>query len=270
MGRWDRWREEWGWSKYVSVGTRRENAARELAKRQKQGFTASPVHAIEGRKIATTFWGTAWCDNLEHYSDFRNRLPRGRTYVRNGSVVHLNIAPGEVRALVSGTHLYEVQVKVASVKPDRWKAICRDCAGGIDSLVELLQGRFSKAVMARICEPQAGLFPSPREIQFSCSCPDYASMCKHVAAVLYGIGARLDETPELLFVLRSVDHQELIAHAGTGLPGGTTSVKGAKVLKADNLSEIFGIEIAEAPDQRPAVRTRAKPAARKKTKRKNR
>ena len=171
----------------------------------------SPV-AIEGRKIARTFWGEAWCDNLERYSDYANRLPRGRTYVRNGSVVDLQVGPGRVTALVSGSTMYDVKVTVGPVPRARWSAICKDCSGAIDSLVELLQGRFSKGVMTRLCEEKTGLFPSPKDILFTCSCPDWASMCKHVAAVLYGIGARLDHQPELLFTLRKVDQQDLIAN----------------------------------------------------------
>ena len=206
----------YGFKPYVSVGARRAQAARELAKLQKKGRTISPV-VIEGRKIARTFWGEAWCDNLERYSDYANRLPRGRTYVRNGSVVDLQVGPGSVTALVSGSTMYDVKVTVGPVAPARWSAICKDCSGAIDSLVELLQGRFSKGVMTRLCEEKTGLFPSPKDILFTCSCPDWASMCKHVAAVLYGIGARLDHQPELLFTLRKVDQQDLIAKAGSDL-----------------------------------------------------
>ena len=125
------------------VSPRAGQAARALAKLAKKGQTISPV-VIDGRKIARTFWGKAWCDNLERYSDYANRLPRGRTYVRNGSVVDLQIAPGAVTALVSGSELYAIDVKVAAVPKARWSAICQDCAGAIDSLVELLQGRFSE------------------------------------------------------------------------------------------------------------------------------
>ena len=172
---------------------------------------------IEGRTIAKTFWGKSWCANLERYSDFENRLPRGRTYVRNGSVLDLQIAKGEVAAMVAGSELYKVKIAIAPVKQARWKAICRDCAGAINSLVELLQGRLAKGVMDRVCREGDGLFPSPREIKLSCSCPDWADMCKHVAAVLYGVGARLDEKPQLLFVLRGVDENELLAIAGQDL-----------------------------------------------------
>ncbi len=248
-----------GWPPYVSVAARRRLAMRELAKLQKtkKGYKASPV-TIQGRKIATTFWGLAWCDNLERYSDFANRLPRGRTYVRNGSVVDLQLAPGVVTALVSGSELYTVHVKVAAVPKTRWRAICRDCAGAIDSVIELLQGRLSQSVMARVCQEKTGLFPSPAELTFECSCPDYASMCKHVAAVLYGIGARLDEQPGLLFQLRNVNEQDLIGKAGTGLRTKKRPA-GEKVLDGD-LSKIFGIEIA--PAERP-VQAQAKPARRR-------
>src|ERR1700682_1133047 len=188
-----------------------------MDKRRKKGHVVSPV-TVEGRTIVKTFWGKSWCDNLERYSDFANRLPRGRTYVRNGSVVDLQIMPGAIRALFSGSELYEVALTVAPVGKARWKSICDDCAGASDSLVELLQGRLSKGVMERICRQNHGLFPAPAEIKLSCSCPDWADMCKHVAAVLYGIGARLDHQPELLFRLRAVDEKELIIKAGKAIP----------------------------------------------------
>jgi len=245
------------WNPYVPVAARRAQAARALARLAKKGRQTSPV-VIDGRAIAKTFWGKAWCDNLERYSDFANRLPRGRTYVRNGSVVDLQIAPGTVTALVSGSHLYQVEVNVAAVPRPRWNAVCRDCSGAIDSLVELLQGRFSRGVMARLCQEKTGLFPSPREIAFACSCPDWASMCKHIAAVLYGIGARLDEKPDLLFALRKVAHQDLITRAGKGLAPRRKGPKAGRVLHEGDLSEMFGIDIA-TPAKPQSVR--AKPVA---------
>src|SRR5215467_4315575 len=138
-----RYGDEWGWRPYISVGERRLKAMREMEKRRKQGHSVSPVR-IDGRAIAKTFWGKAWCENLERYSDFANRLPRGRTYVRNGSVVDLQIKPGTIDAYVSGSELYTVELKIAPVAKAKWKSICQDCAGAIDSLVELLQGRLSK------------------------------------------------------------------------------------------------------------------------------
>ncbi len=239
--------DDYGWRPYVSVAERRLKAARAMEKLKKKGHPVSPV-VLEGRAIAKTFWGKAWCDNLERYSDFANRLPRGRTYVRNGSVVDLQIGGGEVKAYVSGSEIYQVAVKVTPVSKTRWQSICTDCAGAIDSLVELLQGRFSKGVMQRLCQQGSGLFPSPKEIKLSCSCPDWASMCKHVAAVLYGIGARLDQQPELLFKLHKVDEKELIAKAGKGLPLGAKAPAREKTLSGEDISAIFGLEMAQTTD----------------------
>lgn len=250
--------DDYGFKPYVSVGARRARAARELAKLQRKGRTMSPV-AIEGRKIAGTFWGEAWCDNLERYSDYANRLPRGRTYLRNGSVLDLQIGPGCVTALVSGSTMYDVKVTVGPVAPARWSAICKDCSGAIDSLVELLQGRLSKGVITRLCEENTGLFPSPKDIVFTCSCPDWASMCKHVAAVLYGIGARLDRQPELLFTLRKVDQQDLIATAGSDLSKTGKRPAGTKVLAIDDLSELFGIEMAPSTPAKKRAAARVVP-----------
>jgi uncharacterized Zn finger protein len=235
----------WGWRPYVSVAERRLQALREMDERRKKGHSVSPV-MIKGRTIVNTFWGKAWCDNLERYSDFANRLPRGRTYVRNGSVIDLQISSGEIKALVSGSEIYEVAVEVAPVTKARWRSICKDCAGAIDSLIELLQGRLSTGVMERICQQNAGLFPSPKEIKLSCSCPDWAEMCKHVAAVLYGIGARLDKQPELLFRLHGVDEKELIVHADAALPLAKKGPAAAKVLGGKDLSELFGLDMAQS------------------------
>lgn len=231
-----------GWAPYVSVAERRHKAARAMEKLRKKGHPVAPV-VIAGRAIAGTFWGKAWCDNLESYHDYENRLPRGRTYVRNGSVVDLQIAPHEVKAMVSGSSLYHVTVSIGAVAKAHWRSICKDCAGAIDSLVELLQGRFSKGVMERICRQDKGLFPRPSEISFSCSCPDYASMCKHVAAVLYGVGARLDAQPELLFRLRGVDATEMVAHIDQALPMSKTGPAAGKVLDVDDLSAMFGLDM---------------------------
>lgn len=248
-----------GWKPYVSQPTRRARAGRLLAKDTVDGKDAAPVR-IEGRAIANTFWGKAWCSNLEQYSDFTNRLPRGRTYARNGSVADLKITSGTAAALVIGSEFYRVDVRIEPLTAARWQAACRDCAGAIESVVELLQGNFSNGVMTRLCDQQTGLFPAPTEITFSCSCPDWAAMCKHVAAVLYGIGARLDSQPELLFLLRQVNQQDLIVEAGVGLARGGTTTSRARVLTSDNLSAIFGIDIAEGSrsGERPPKKSKVK------------
>jgi uncharacterized Zn finger protein len=251
----------------VSAAERRLRAAREAQKLRKKGSPVEPV-TIEGRRIASTFWGKAWCDNMESYRDFESRLPRGRSYARNGSVLDLQIAPGKVTALVSGSSLYRIAIDITRLPQKKWGAIRADCAGGIDSLVELLQGKLSKAVMERLCRQDAGLFPKSSEIRFSCTCPDFASMCKHVAAALYGVGARLDHKPELLFRLRAVNETELVSDIDVVLPISTRDAGSGKILEGGDLSALFGLEMAASPaikkvtdDARPPRARRAAPAS---------
>ena len=240
-----------GWRPYVPVAKRRRKTAKTIAAVMKVGQEVEPVE-IEGRRIAATFWGQAWCDNLEAYSDFANRLPRGRTYVRNGSVVHLSVETGRVQALVMGTDLYRVDIGIEPLPERRWTEVKGRSAGEIDSLVELLRGSLSKGVMEVVTRPGEGLFPSPGEIALSCSCPDWAVMCKHVAAALYGVGARLDHEPEKLFTLRGVDPLEMV-EAAVRQPPGAGAPRG-RVLASDDLSSVFGIDIdTAAEDPAPAA-----------------
>lgn len=253
------------WKPYVPVAKRRQQAALCIKKLAKKGLAVAPV-IVEGRTIARTFWGKSWCENLERYSDYESRLPRGRTYVRNGSVVDLKIGRGEIAAMVSGSEVYTVRIAIKAASPSVWKALCEDCAGSIDSLVELLQGRFSKGVMERVCLPGKGLFPTPEEITLSCSCPDWADMCKHVAAVLYGVGARLDVSPQLLFILRGVDRTELVAKAGEGLPAAKKPITSKRVLAGGDLGALFGVEMAETGGADASPKAHAKKGQRKRSK----
>lgn len=238
----------WSFRPYVSVAEKRARAAKAISKIvRKRGRTAEPVVIPRrGRQIATTFWGKAWCDNLERYMDFANRLPRGRTYVRNGSVVDLAIARGKVDALVAGSELYTVKVNIAQMKRVRWRRVVTRCTGRIGSLVGLLRGELSAEVLAVLAHAKEGLFPEPREITMECSCPDWAGMCKHVAAVLYGVGARLDERPELFFTLRQVDQTELLSSATSGAVPRAGAGAGKRIA-AEKLAAVFGIEIEADP-----------------------
>ena len=233
------------WAPYVTVAQRRREAAHTAAKLRKKDPDVAPV-TIEGSRIATSFWGKAWCDTIESFRDYEYRLERGRSYVRHGAVVDLRIAPGEVTARVNGSELYRTKITIAPTPPAKWSDICADCTCRIESLVELLQGRFSKPVMERLCSQDSGLFPRPSEIKFTCSCLDHASMCKHVAAVLYGIGARLDHNPELLFRLRAVDETALLADLDAALPGARKGPCADKTLAGDDLAALFGLDMVEA------------------------
>ena len=244
------WRQ---WGSYVPVARRRANALRKINSLRKQGKDIQPV-IIEGRIIARSFWGKGWCDHLESFSDYENRLPRGRTYVRNGSVCHLSIQPGRIEAIVSGSELYRTNIRIKKLKPAIWKSVKKRCAGRIGSMLELLQGKLSDQVMTVVTDRARGLFPQPREIELACSCPDWAVMCKHVAAALYGVGSRLDSQPELLFLLRNVDAEELIS-TEMAIPG---AVATDDVIDDDQLGDIFGIDLDVVGKAKPAPRTGTK------------
>jgi uncharacterized Zn finger protein len=248
------------WEPRKSAAERRADAARAIASAAKRGRPMSPV-ALDGPTIARTFWGKAWCNNLERYRDFAHRLERGRSYVRSGSVIDLKVDAGKVAATVSGSSLYKIAIEIDAIEQRAWRAIQRECAGSIGSRLDLLSGRLTEPVMARLCAERTGLFPHPSAISFTCSCPDHATMCKHVAAVMYGVGSRLDRAPELLFVLRGVSPDELHAAAIAELP---TAPRSARVLASDGLSALFGIELAEsaAPARRRGTSPRKSRPAR--------
>ena len=233
-----------GFAPYVPVATRRAKAAKHALKlAKKEGRELAPVK-ISGRAMATTYWGKAWCENLEAYSDYSNRLPRGRTYARNGSVIDLQIKKGKIEAIVSGSNIYSISISIETLPKASWTRLKGECSRSIASLIDLLQGRFDAGVMQRLAHPTDGLFPRPKEIKMKCSCPDSAGLCKHLAAVLYGVGNRLDMSPELLFALRNVDHLELVSQAVSGSNLDRTLDSGeGNALAGSDLGEIFGIDL---------------------------
>jgi uncharacterized Zn finger protein len=245
----------WSYKPYVPVAESRRKADKKVAALKKKGATIEPVTAATPRgKIATSFWGQAWCDHLESYSDFANRLPRGRTYLRNGSVLHLGIEPGRIHALVMGSSLYEQTIRIEPLPKAKWKALKKRCQGKVGTLVELLQGKLSSEIMAIVTDRKDGLFPGPKEIKLDCNCPDWADLCKHLAAVLYGVGARLDEAPELLFKLRGVDHTELIQTDASALATGPGS--GRRRLAPAALGDVFGVDMDDETTELPVPKPR--------------
>ena len=263
------WSRDWG--PYVSVAKRRADAAKELAKLDKssKGKSRSPVK-ISTRKMAVTFWGEAWCDNLENYSDYSNRLPRGKAYARNGSILDLQIEKGTITAMVSGSSLYRIKIEISTIQAKHWNEIKSECAQSIHSIMDLLRGKLSDSVMICLTAPKTGMFPQPKEIKLRCSCPDSAGLCKHLAAVMYGVGNRLDTNPELLFTLRGVDKSELVSEAvsSSQLSESLTSTNKPKnpnaVIADDDLSSLFGIDLVSAePSTESAIKK--KPAKKKTT-----
>jgi uncharacterized Zn finger protein len=241
-----------GYPKKATVSERKAAAKREVAKLHKKGAVMQPVQ-IQGRTIARSFWGKAWCTNLGRYSDYSNRLPRGRSYLSSGQVLDLRVEKGRVLAQVMGRRLYKVTVSIDQLPKKRWESIVGECTGHVGSMMELLQGKLTGTVMETVTRPKTGLFPSSSEIHLDCSCPDWATMCKHVAATLYGIGARLDQQPELLFVLRGVDAADLMVSSGAA--DALTGQAQDKALGAESseLADLFGIEMESDVDVRDSV-----------------
>lgn len=252
----------WGYPPYVSAAEKKAKAAKKRAQLMKKNPGLKPV-LLPGSTLARTWWGKSWNKNLERYADYSNRIGRGRSYVRHGAVLDLQIDPGAVKALVqgSGSKPYSVAIEIKNLNKNIWNEIKATCEGKLESLQELLMGDFPKTLGEIFMQKEAGLFPSPKEINFNCSCPDWADMCKHVAASLYGVGARLDEEPSLFFKLRKVDVDDLVTQAvedKTRKLLKKAEKKSGKVLDDSRLSELFGIEMEGESAPKP---TRKKPKA---------
>ncbi len=239
----------WRFPKYVSVGEKRAKAERKLKQLRKKNPGIKPI-IIEGKALAKTWWGKEWNKNLERYADYENRIGRGRSYVRHMAVLDLQIKPGEVKSLVqgSGSKPYSIDVKISDMPKKSWGSIKKECKGKLGSLKKLLAGKFPKALNEIFTARGKGLFPTPEEIEFSCSCPDWAYMCKHVAATLYGIGARLDEDPGLFFKLRKVKVKDLVSEAVEDSAKDMlkkAEKKTSRVIDDSDLADVFGIDLSE-------------------------
>lgn len=235
----------WGYSEYKPVAKKKASAAKQLAKLKKKNPAINPV-IIEGTKIARTWWGMAWNKNLESYADYDNRIQRGRSYVRNGFVLDLSIETGRVTALVqgSGRSPYEIEITIAPLSKEKWRHITERCSHSIASMEELAAGKFPKALDTLFTQKGDGLFPSPKELKFDCTCPDWAEMCKHVAAALYGVGARLDNDPTLFFTLRDIPFEELLKKSVEAKMNSmlkNSDNKSARVMDDADIEGLFGI-----------------------------
>lgn len=237
-----------GFAPYVPVAERRARAAQAVQALRRRNPHINPV-IIDGRKLARTWWGEAWNHNLERYADFANRIGRGRSYLRHGAVLDLVLVPGQAVSLVQGSQRqpYQVTVTIDALSSATWQSVTDACQGAIASLSDLVEGRFPKS-WAQLFTAQGGLFPTPQEIHVQCSCPDWAVLCKHASAVLYGIGTRLDDDPRLFFTLRQVAVDDLISQAVTDRSESLLKKAGQKsqrVLDSSqaDLSTLFGIDL---------------------------
>jgi uncharacterized Zn finger protein len=247
------------------VAQRRAKAAKQLQQMQKKHPNLKPV-MLTGNSLASTWWGKSWNSNLERYADYSNRIGRGRSYVRNRAVLDLQITPETITALVQGSRSqpYKITITIGPLSAGNWSHIRQACAGRLDSLSELLAGQFPQALKELFFEKGAGLFPAPHDIHFDCSCPDWASMCKHIAAALYGVGARLDADPALFFTLRGIHIDDLITETLTETAQtllGKAERQSQNILHDVDLGDVFGIQLDDiaVPDV-PAVQPPASTA----------
>ncbi len=264
----------WGYDyrPYVPVAQRKRNGIAQAKKKIGKGKQLQPIE-ISGSKIAKTFWGKSWCDHFETYSDFSNRLPRGRTYAKNGSIAHLEITSGKITAMVCGSNLYQITINIDALSKKAWKHICDRCTTSVHSVIDLMLGKLPDSVIMALTDPKSGLFPSNREIKLSCDCPDGARLCKHLAAVLYGVGNRLDDSPELFFLLRGVDQHDLIGSSLTQTATSLLKTSSSVSIESSDLEDIFGIELVEnnaivATTKAVKKRAKKKKTAKKATKKK--
>lgn len=234
-----------GFPPYVSVAERKAQAAKLVAKLKKKDKHIRPVIVKSKIKIAHTFWGMAWCKNIETYRDMDYRLERGRSYVRTGAIVDLRISEKKVVAQVSGANLYQVSIDFKPLSKASWRRFVSKCSDEIASLVDLLGGKVPSKVSQLITDHKHGLFPTSNEIQFDCNCPDYANCCKHIAAALYGIGVHFDADPMLFFLLRGQDPKDLITKASKDI-----SQAGKQLESTSEMEDLFGIEIADSPREK--------------------
>ena len=252
---------------YVTVAEKRVKAKKKIKQLLKNKPNLRPV-ILSGKALAETWWGKAWNKNLESYADYRNRIGRGRSYVRRCAVLDLRITAGKVTSLVHGSMKspYKVTISIKEIKQKNWQTIKKECQSRLSSLPDLLAGKIPKALQEIFMVQGKGLFPAPAEITFDCSCPDWASMCKHVAATLYGVGVRLDEKPALFFTLRQAVIDDLVSQAvqskASSIIEETTTGK-SRVIDDDKLSDLFGLDMDDIVPVNPAKKMREKTQKRK-------
>lgn len=208
-----------------------------LAQQHREQLAAAGVelHPVvsRSRKLATSFWGSAWMRRLSVCEAGGLCLAPGRTLLRHGCVLDVRVTPGRAEALVSADELYEVELRLSPPEEEQVEHLATLCAGKIDTLLSLLEGRVDEALLQQLCDPENGLLPDARDWHISCSCPDWAEPCPHAAAVMYALGVLLDSQPELLFTLRSIDPAVLIRR-----PQQATAC-----FDAASLSATFGIDL---------------------------
>ncbi|TDD18652.1 hypothetical protein E1218_25585, partial [Kribbella turkmenica] len=165
------------------------------------------------RPFGATWWGRAWLEALEQRARLDpNRLSRGRSYARRGSVLDLTVSPGEVEAFVQGSRVtpYQVTVRIRAFTTAEWDAVLDVVSAQIGRVAALLDGELPPEVVDDVHAAGLDLLPGAGEVLTNCSCPDFAVPCKHSAAVCYLIADALDDDPFALLLLRGRPRDDLL------------------------------------------------------------
>lgn len=234
---------------YISISDQKAMALKSKKRLEKNLNRSLEPIILASTKLATSWWGKMWNTNLERYAEYSNRIGRGKTYVKNELVIDLQIEESKVFAYVQGKRRdpYQIAIYIDPTKPGLIEQIKEKCQGKLDTVEELLEGKFSKEISSIFMIQGAGLFPEPKEIKFRCSCPDYTSCCKHVSAVLYGIGSKLDVNPLLFFTLRGINLDDflkdvIISKTENILDKGI-KCKSKRIIDNANIEDLFDIDL---------------------------
>ena len=206
-------------------------AAMRLAELQAEGQELHPV-VNSSRKLATHFWGSAWMKQLALCESGGMCLAPGRTLLRHGCVLDMRISRGCITALVSADELYEVELHLTPLEGEQLESLTLSCGNHINSLLSLLEGKVDTSVLEQLCHPENGILPTPQDWKMHCTCPDWAEPCPHAAAAIYAAGCLIDADPKLLFTLRSIEPDALLAPTAQSIE-----------IDTNKLASMFGIDI---------------------------
>ena len=218
---------------------------------------------IDGKVISSSWWGQMWCRNIENYSNIRNRLERGRTYIRQNTVKSLSISNNCAESQVQGhsKEPYRVIINIKTIEKSKYDNILNKCENSVDNLESLMTGSFPKEYQQFFTDEEYGLFPKSNEIDYNCTCLDYEKnmhMCKHIAATMYAIGNKLDNDPLIFFKLRGIDISEFsnkILKKETEFVWNNINGESNRKINSNDISFLFGVDCDEIDDENNEVDT---------------
>lgn len=163
-----------------------------------------------------SWWAKRWIAVLESFN-IGARLGRGRSYARNGQVLSIEIGKGEVKAKVQGSQSkpYDIKIHIKALSATDWRKLAKALSHQAIFLAKLLAGQMPEDIEKAFKGSGLSLFPERlKDLNTSCSCPDWSNPCKHIAATYYLLGEEFDRDPFLIFKLRGMSREELVGLLG--------------------------------------------------------